>query len=414
MKRIYLSPHLDDAVLSCGGLIWDQVQAGEQVEIWTFFTAVQDGKDPQPYLNRIQEDLNATKYLGAKCRHLNFEDGFARGHKEVTETITKEDEYLISYITEELKKNIHKGDRVYCPLSVGNHVDHVLLRQAAEQTELISYYYIDFPYIDYVPETLVQTIQNLSSYSKCISTAGLVKWIEAVRLYKSQRVYETDDITASKISEYWDKTCGIVLWEKQNIETIFTKIYYNNLWQSEQSVSGGGSTLPYTKVIRERLPDLIYDYSIRSITDIPCGDFYWMRLIDLKDVYYIGGDVVHDLVARNQVHYGRNGIQFIYCDITRGFIPTSNLLICRDCLPHLSQLDIEKALSRITQSSCGYLLTTTFPDLASNWDVNTGAWRPINLQKKPYDFPDPLELIVEQDVEKYGRKCLGLWTIKDL
>ena len=32
---IYLSPHFDDAVLSCGWLIWQQAQAGQRVEIWT-------------------------------------------------------------------------------------------------------------------------------------------------------------------------------------------------------------------------------------------------------------------------------------------------------------------------------------------------------------------------------------------
>ena len=35
MAWIYLSPHFDDAVLSCGGLIWEQVRRGERVEIWT-------------------------------------------------------------------------------------------------------------------------------------------------------------------------------------------------------------------------------------------------------------------------------------------------------------------------------------------------------------------------------------------
>ncbi len=35
MDWIYLSPHFDDAVFSCGGLLWEQVQAGDTVQIWT-------------------------------------------------------------------------------------------------------------------------------------------------------------------------------------------------------------------------------------------------------------------------------------------------------------------------------------------------------------------------------------------
>ena len=35
MDWIYLSPHFDDAVFSCGGLLWEQAQAGDSVTIWT-------------------------------------------------------------------------------------------------------------------------------------------------------------------------------------------------------------------------------------------------------------------------------------------------------------------------------------------------------------------------------------------
>ena len=43
MRWIYLSPHFDDAVLSCGGLIRAQSQEGLAVEIWTIFAG-----DPPP------------------------------------------------------------------------------------------------------------------------------------------------------------------------------------------------------------------------------------------------------------------------------------------------------------------------------------------------------------------------------
>ena len=37
---IYLSPHLDDAVYSCGGMLWEQVQRGVQAEVWTIFAEI--------------------------------------------------------------------------------------------------------------------------------------------------------------------------------------------------------------------------------------------------------------------------------------------------------------------------------------------------------------------------------------
>jgi hypothetical protein len=39
MYLIYLSPHLDDAIYSCGGIIYSQIQIGDRVEIWSLFTS---------------------------------------------------------------------------------------------------------------------------------------------------------------------------------------------------------------------------------------------------------------------------------------------------------------------------------------------------------------------------------------
>ncbi|MBA4379671.1 MAG: PIG-L family deacetylase, partial [Anaerolinea sp.] len=55
MRWIYISPHLDDAVLSCGGLIWEQSHAGTQVEIWTVCT----GDPPEGPLSPFAEVLHA-------------------------------------------------------------------------------------------------------------------------------------------------------------------------------------------------------------------------------------------------------------------------------------------------------------------------------------------------------------------
>jgi hypothetical protein len=47
----------------------------------------------------------------------------------------------------------------------------------------------------------------------------------------------------------------------------------------------------------------------------------------------------------------------------------------------------------------------------------TGDWRPLNLERPPFNFPPPAELLAEGCTEAEGRfldKCLGLWAIKDL
>ncbi len=91
MRWIYLSPHLDDAVLSAGGLIYEQAQAGIPVEIWTImcgyppigevsaFAEFQHqqwgfGSAEEAMRARREEDQNAAAILGAQAVHFDFLD----------------------------------------------------------------------------------------------------------------------------------------------------------------------------------------------------------------------------------------------------------------------------------------------------------------------------------------------------
>ena len=51
---IYISPHLDDAVLSCGGMIRQQVQQGERVQVWTVCAK----ENPYPQLSEFAQTLH--------------------------------------------------------------------------------------------------------------------------------------------------------------------------------------------------------------------------------------------------------------------------------------------------------------------------------------------------------------------
>ena len=67
---------------------------------------------------------------------------------------------------------------------------------------------------------------------------------------------------------------------------IFTHIYKNNKWGDKYSFSGSGSNLNQTKIILENLPRIINKYEIKSILDLPCGDFYWMKEYNFQDLKY--------------------------------------------------------------------------------------------------------------------------------
>ena len=71
---------------------------------------------------------------------------------------------------------------------------------------------------------------------------------------------------------------------------IFSEYFKENAWGSDESVSGAGSTVQATKWLVRELSDLLRRYSVKSVLDLPCGDFNWMRYVDLSGIDYVGAD----------------------------------------------------------------------------------------------------------------------------
>jgi hypothetical protein len=210
------------------------------------------------------------------------------------------------------------------------------------------------------------------------------------------------------------------LLRQQSIEAVFSNIHLENSWGSRESVSGEGSTFVQTGAIRLRLPDLIRQRGIRTMLDLPCGDFHWMKEVSLDLDHYIGSDIVVALVEQNRQRYGRGAPQlreFVRLDLTRDDLPRVDLMFCRDCLVHLAHGDVIRALSQIKASGATYLLTTTYPERKWNENIPTGLWRPLNLERPPFSLPKPLDILIEGSTEGKGGftdKCLGLWRVADL
>ena len=203
----------------------------------------------------------------------------------------------------------------------------------------------------------------------------------------------------------------------KSIESTFLNIYLNNYWGSHESISGEGSKLNQTYRIREILPIILEKYRINTLLDIPCGDFNWLSQIDLNSFQYIGGDIVYEIIEKNKFLFSGNKRTFKIIDITKDKLPSSDLLLCRDILVHFSYRDIFKTLQNIKKSEIQYLLTTNFYARGFNRNILTGYWRPINLTKPPFNFPKPIEIIIEYCTEKnndYYDKSLALWKINDL
>ena len=142
-----------------------------------------------------------------------------------------------------------------------------------------------------------------------------------------------------------------------------------------------------------------------------------MEHVDLNGVEYIGGDIVPSIVEQNNRLHGTDTRRFVNLDLTRDRLPDADVLLCRDCLVHLSYANIRAVLANLARSNVGYLLTTSFPGRNDNYDVADGDWRALDLQAPPFSFPEPVLTIVEECDEEdgdYADKSLVAWRVADI
>lgn len=192
----------------------------------------------------------------------------------------------------------------------------------------------------------------------------------------------------------------------------FEAIYRLGVWRTlrgEGVSSGVGSEVAATGAIRSELPSLVGGLGCKSFLDVGCGDWSWMRNVALP-CDYIGVDIVAGVIASNR-KFERPGVRFAVADAISGPLPKADIALCREILFHLSFADAMSSLANVRKAA-GWLIATTDTTTWFNSDIPTGEFRIINLQRPPYNFPNPRRIIVD-DAVREGR-VLGLWSTADL
>jgi LmbE family N-acetylglucosaminyl deacetylase len=253
IRWIYLSPHLDDAAFSCGGLIWEQAQAGLDVQIWTVCAGDPPEGPISPFAEslhrrwksgtnsgqvRRQEDLMGCEILGATANHLPIPDSIYRRQPESGEYLYASEESLfgelhpaetelVERLAQSLRKAIWTSDidevNLVCPLGLGGHVDHQLTRAATEkvscsQSACATWYYADFPYV-LEDSTLLSELpkEGWQPHIFPITPAGLRAWQRSMAAHGSQISTFWDEVAQmeASIEAYCRKTGGVRLWRKR-------------------------------------------------------------------------------------------------------------------------------------------------------------------------------------------------------
>jgi len=202
------------------------------------------------------------------------------------------------------------------------------------------------------------------------------------------------------------------------------ELWYKEGLGKRESVSGVGSTLESTKAIRLALPGIFKRYQIQSILDLGCGDWNWMKLVDLSGIKYVGWDVVPAQIEANKLAFPDH--RFVDCKRTSSLhrfevgdaisdpVPKVDLILCRDLLFHLTNEQIGRVLENVRVSGSKRLLTTFFPQVVTNTDVRIGKWPPwraINLCAYPFNLPPPVEVVEEGDSQACRGRIMGLFNV---
>lgn len=208
---------------------------------------------------------------------------------------------------------------------------------------------------------------------------------------------------------------------------VFTKVYEEFGWSNfqQESVSGTGSTLENTEILRSELPKVCKKYNINNIVDIACGDFNWMKEIVSEFKYYRGVDIVKDLIKVNKEKYEKIGnVDFMVADVITEFdkcIKGKDIdaVIFKDVFVHFPNEYVMKVLDSLHKSSIRYVFITHFDSIKLNLDIEEfNGWRPQNFTLSPWRMDKPLESITSPTEEyKWGDdniadKTLSLWQLK--
>jgi LmbE family N-acetylglucosaminyl deacetylase len=220
MHHIVLSPHYDDAALSCGGLIAQLGVAGQQVTVATLFGGKPDYGHLSPFARQIHgrplagedpidqrraEEWAALALLAAESRPGDYLDCIYRqddtgqrwlyaDEAALFGAVDPADDALVDELAHCLAALAPAPSRctLYAPLAIGRHVDHQVARRSAARLQEHGFdvwCYEDYPYIARDPAGLAAALDDPALWRARLvplSRADLQRKITAVLAYPSQ------------------------------------------------------------------------------------------------------------------------------------------------------------------------------------------------------------------------------------
>lgn len=305
-KVFFVSPHLDDAILSCGELIYS-LHKKTNLTVINVFTDYGRGQQTLSakmhlkysgyaklkdlYDQRIKEDKKAFGSLKAKVINLNEKEALWRECKNITSLesifskffpefkfiyptykfhiskakISENDEETINRLSEKLKKIIPENSIVFCPIGVGGHVDHLVVKEAVIKN-INPIFWLDQPYAKNGADRkfILTNYNEIKTVRSTIIKKSLIKYYESqIGLFKGKVIpslnekyfQEKDKTYKFSIEEYINKKeidDWKILWQNSSTSHYFnsydwyktikkvytnTKVYVATLRQNGQLIA---------------------------------------------------------------------------------------------------------------------------------------------------------------------------------
>lgn len=239
MHWIFLSPHPDDVALSCGGLISEMLVHGHTAEVWTIccgdippgrLTPVAKELHTQwgfsrnaPALRR-EEDRKSLAVLGIPVTQFAIPDCIYRRDLITGKPLIKimsdlfapfpaSEESRVDDLSVLMKGMLSEFAQLVSPYGYGNHLDHILVRKAAEKlTGSQTWYYADYPYTLLGGEQ--ESPETTETLTFPIGNEALVKWQQSIAEHQSQisTFWGSVDEMKRRIKQYRNKGGGDRIW----------------------------------------------------------------------------------------------------------------------------------------------------------------------------------------------------------
>ena len=220
---------------------------------------------------------------------------------------------------------------------------------------------------------------------------------------------------------------------------MFQEVYDLGKWvHNKEGVpkSGSGSTLQMTERVRKGIKEAVLKYKIKTFIDAPCGDLFWMKelfpFFDEHGIEYIGVDIVPSEIERHKLEHPTR--KFIQSDMAIETLPKADMIFSREALQHMNAEDNLRTLNKWKESGTMYVLLTNYyvtmeyynnPRITGKQALkiqelgsmnyfknNDGTANLIELEKHPYNFPEPLEKWVDKGHRLQYKQFVGLWILQ--